>query len=313
MVANCNGLFLCTVSMDKSAKIFDIINFDMINMMELNFIPYRAEWIHSTREPMLTLAISDMNSTNICIYDGKGTNIPLYVIDKIHANPVVVIRFNVRYEAVISVDKSGFLEYWGTAKCDFQTPKCVKFESKLDTDLFEFAKNKTYPMDISFSPDGKKFATIALDRKIRIFRFLTGKIILILDESLSRFTELHQSVQQLPNMEFGRRMACERDLEKSEVILLMNILFDESGNFILYSTLLGVKIINIVTNRCVKILGKSENLRPLKVALLQGSGKKNKAAVTVELEASENPTLEAIKSDPTLFCTAFKKNRYVKE
>ncbi|KAK6630988.1 Peptidylprolyl isomerase domain and WD repeat containing protein 1 [Polyplax serrata] len=310
MVANCNGLFLCTISMDKSAKIFDIVNFDMINMMELNYVPYRAEWIHSPREPIFTLAISDSATNNIFIYDGKGTNIPFFIIDKIHSNPVVVMKYNVKFETVVSVDKSGILEYWGTAKCDYQTPKCVKFESKLDTDLFEFAKSKTYPVDISFSPDGKKFATISLDRKIRVFRFLTGKIILILDETLSRFTELQQAKQQLPNMEFGRRMACERDLDKSEVIHLMNIVFDESGNFILYGTLLGIKIINIVTNRCVKILGKPENLRPLKIALFQGCSRKHKAAVTVELEASENPTLEAMKADPTVFCTAFKKNRF---
>lgn len=309
MVVNSNGLFLCTISMDKSAKVFDVMNFDMINMMELNFVPYRAEWIHSPREPIFTIAISDMASTNICIYDGKGTNIPLLIIDNIHANPIVVMKYNVKYETVVSVDKSGIIEYWGTAKCDYQMPKFLKFESKLDTDLFEFAKNKTYPVDICFSKDGKKFATIALDRKIRVFRFLTGKLILIIDETLSRFTELQQTRQQLPNMEFGRRMAGERDLDKSEAIHLTNILFDESGNFILYGTLLGVKIINIITKTCVRILGKPENLRPLKIALFQGYGRRNKAAVTVELEASENPTLEAIKADPTLFCTAFKKNR----
>lgn len=309
MVVNCNGLFLCTISTDKSAKIFDVINFDMINMLKLDYTPYRAEWIHSPNEPIFTLAISDADSPKIYIYDGKGTNTPLHTIEKLHMKPAVVMKYNVKFETVVSVDKTGILEYWGTGKVDYKVPKCIKFESKLDTDLFDFAKNKTYPIDLCFSPDGTKFATISLDRRVRIFRFLTGKIILILDETLARYTELQQSKQQLPNMEFGRRMACERDLEKSELINLSNILFDESGNFILYGTMLGVKIINIVTNRCVRVIGKPENLRPLKIALFQGYGKK-KAAITVELEASENPTLEAFKADPTLFCTAYKKNRF---
>lgn len=64
-------------------------------------------------------------------------------------------------------------------------------------------------------------------------------------------------------------MAVERDLEKSDHMVLGNIVFDESGNFVMYSTLLGVKLVNIFTNRCVKIIGKTENLRPLHLALFQ--------------------------------------------
>lgn len=93
----------------------------------------------------------------------------------------------------------------------------------------------------------------------------------MLDETLPRFTELQQSTQQLPNMEFGRRMAVERDLEKSEAIGLANIVFDESGYFLMYATLLGVKLINLYSNRCVKIIGKNENLRLLQIALYQGT------------------------------------------
>lgn len=132
----------------------------------------------------------------------------------------------------------------------------------------------------------------------------------MLDESLHRFTELQQATQQLPNMEFGRRMAVERDLEKSEAFNLANITFDESGHFIMYSTLLGIKLINLFTTKCVRIIGKNENLRLLNIALYQGSAKKSKAAVTLEIEASNNPTLEAIQPDPTLICTAYKKSRF---
>lgn len=70
-------------------------------------------------------------------------------------------------------------------------------------------------------------------------------------------------------MEFGRRMAIERDLEKSESSSLANIIFDQTGNFIMYATMLGVKLINIKTNKCIKILGKSDNLRILQVSLFQ--------------------------------------------
>ena len=54
------------------------------------------------------------------------------------------------------------------------------FESKLDTDLFDMAKAKTCPISIDVSPkDGKLWAALCTDRKIRIFRFLSGKLYLV--------------------------------------------------------------------------------------------------------------------------------------
>lgn len=89
------------------------------------------------------------------------------------------------------------------------------------------------------------------------------------DESLSCFVQMHQAKQQLPNMEFNRRLATERELEKADPPTFGNILYDESGHFILYTTMLGIKLVNTYTNRCVMFIGKSENLRPLHIGLFQ--------------------------------------------
>lgn len=105
----------------------------------------------------------------------------------------------------VSVDKAGILEYWTGPKHEYKFPKNVAFESRLDTDLFEFAKCKTFPTGLAFSPDGKKMAALSIDRKVRVFNFVTGKLSRVFDEALQRFTELQHQTQQLPNMEFGRR------------------------------------------------------------------------------------------------------------
>ena len=105
-------------------------------------------------------------------------------------------------------------------------------------------------------------------------------------------------------------MATERDLEKSDYFNNVNIIFDTTGHFILYSTMIGVKVINIETNKCCSILGKTDNLRPLFIALFQGKTKRTKAAITMEQEASENPTLHNVNNDPTLFVTGYKKQRF---
>ena len=75
---------------------------------------------------------------------------------------------------------------------------------------------------------------------------------------------------KLEAIDFGRRMATERELKKDAEAPMQNAVFDESGNFIIYATLLGIKVVNIVTNRLSRLVGKVENSeRFLRVALYQ--------------------------------------------
>nr|XP_005301043.1 peptidylprolyl isomerase domain and WD repeat-containing protein 1 isoform X2 [Chrysemys picta bellii] len=304
------GALFCSVGDDKAMKVFDVVNFDMINMLKLGYYPGQCEWIYCPGDAISSVASSEKSTGKIFIYDGRGNNQPLHIFDKLHTSPLTQIRLNPTYKVVVSSDKSGMIEYWTGPPHEYKFPKNVNWEYKTDTDLYEFAKCKAYPSSICFSPDGKKMATIGSDRKVRIFRFLTGKLMRVFDESLSMFTELQQMRQQLPDMEFGRRMAVERELEKVDAVRLINIIFDETGHFVLYGTMLGVKVINVETNRCVRILGKQENIRVMQLALFQGVAKKHRAATTIEMKASENPVLQNIQADPTIVCTSFKKNRF---
>ncbi|KAG5673041.1 hypothetical protein PVAND_003119 [Polypedilum vanderplanki] len=309
--ANAMGTLLCTSSTDKTVKIFDVVNFDMINMIKLDYTPSCTCFIYTASDTIPCLAVSDTDSSKITIYDAQGTSEPIHILEKLHTKPISVITFNALFETVISVDKAGILEYWQTHKHNFAFPeKIVQFESKLDTSLYEFAKNKTVVTGLSCSADGKKFAAISVDRKIRVFQFITGKLIRVYDEALARFSEAQQTSHAIPNMEFSRRMNIEKDIEKTESLIYSNIQFDQTGHFILYATMVGIKIINIETNKCSKILGKGDNLRPMNIAIFQGKLKRSTAAVTLEQEASENSAITATISDPTVFCTAFKKNRF---
>lgn len=57
MTDNFNGTLLCTISLDKSLKVFDIINFDMINMIRLDFVPFACSFIHADRDPVATICV----------------------------------------------------------------------------------------------------------------------------------------------------------------------------------------------------------------------------------------------------------------
>jgi hypothetical protein len=80
----------------------------------------------------------------------------------------------------------------------------------------------------------------------------------------------------LEDIDFGRRYALEKEIRaQGDAVPAPNAVFDESGNFLLYATLVGVKVVNLVSNVCVRVLGKVENTeRFLRIALYQGIPKK---------------------------------------
>ena len=69
------------------------------------------------------------------------------------------------------------------------------------------------------------------------------------DESLSAIQEMQQAgtaVYKVEDMEFGRRLAVERELELEGPDgripgMWSNAIWDESGAFVIYPTLLGIK------------------------------------------------------------------------
>lgn len=210
------------------------------------------------------------------------------------------------------------IEYWSPRE-PFEKPDDVfgLWQFKSSTDLYDFKKSKSRPCSISFSPDGALFAVTSLstDRQIRVFNFLSGKLHRKYDESLAAVQEMQQAASRdgasaaggagvkLDDMEFGRRLAVERELEKTDTAEREQPVWDETGTFLIYPSLLGVKsefsrvmtftsttlaelfhrlaVVNVVTNRVARILGKDENSRFLNLALFQGSADKKKITTVV--------------------------------
>lgn len=222
------------------------------------------------------------------------------------------MAYNGVYDCVISADENGMIEYW-RPEGTHEKPDNV-FQYKSSTNLFEFKKAKSLPSSITISPSGSQFATFSFpDRKVRIFDFSTGKLHRTYDESIPTLTEMQQAgtaLQKLEEVEFGRRLAVERELENPALQNKINVIFDESGHFILYGSLLGTKVINTVTNRVVKVYGRDEPFRSLNLALYQGQPQR-KGVVTAQMAASANPLLqEAEERDPMLVSTGSGKVRF---
>ncbi|KAL2795401.1 hypothetical protein BJX66DRAFT_170030 [Aspergillus keveii] len=309
-----DGRSFATTGSDKTVKIFDVITFDLLSMLTLEFDPRCVCWVHPRGASLPLLAVTDEASSSIHIFDGRGENsTPLHTLKSIHRNPVAAIAFNDAYDCVISADESGMIEYWRASDSSFEKPDNV-FELKSSTNLFEFKKSKSTPSSITISPSGKQFATVSFpDRQIRVFDFASGKLYRKYDESLSTITDMQQAgtaLHTLDAVEFGRRLAVERELENPITKPKINVLFDESNHFLLYGSLYGIKCINTYTNRVVRLYAKDEPFRPLNLAMYQGAPQK-KGVVTVSMAASANPLLaEAEERDPILVSTGFAKIRF---
>lgn len=80
--------------------------------------------------------------------------------------------------------------------------------------------------------------------------------------------------------------------------------FDESGNFLIYPSPVGIRVYNLTTERVVRDIGKMESTRFMGVALcrpLPTTAERLKgAALTAEVVASDNPALRKADPDPMI-------------
>jgi peptidylprolyl isomerase domain and WD repeat-containing protein 1 len=308
-----DGRSFATAGVDKSVKVFDVITFDLLAMLQLDFSPGCICWVHRKGASLPLLAVTDSDKPLIHVYDGRGeSQEPLHTLKDLHRSVVTLMAFNDKFDCVISADENGMIEYW-RASVNYEKPDNV-FEYKSATNLFEFKKAKSVPTSLSISPDGNQFVTFSFpDRKIRIFEFASAKLHRTYDESLKVIEEMQQAgtaIQRLDNGEFTRRLATERELDSPAVRGMVNIIFDESGHFILYGSYLGIKVLNTFTNQIVKVYGKDENFRALGLAIYQGQPQK-KGVTTVAMAASSNPLLQESETrDPILFATGLGKVRF---
>ncbi|KAJ1439100.1 hypothetical protein B484DRAFT_415909 [Ochromonadaceae sp. CCMP2298] len=314
-VVSPDGKMLVTTSADQMVKFFEISGFDMSNMISLEYTPDAACWLLGLRNICDRVAVADKGSGAVRVYAAEGGNEALHTIE-MHASPVRCLALNIPHNCVISADKRGMIEYWDCS--DFTQPGAdrVSFTLKSDTDLYDLAKCKAQPLCVCVAPTGMIFATYSSDKQIRVFDFARGKLLRRYDESVAAYVGGGPTTLGMDALELGKRQAMERELEATpEALGRSTMSFDTSGHFLIFGSLKGVKVLNVLTNKVVRTLGMGENERFLTVAVYQGvpkvdqqfllsrAGAEGALAKTVEQMAEILP-------DPTVYCTSFKKRRF---
>jgi peptidylprolyl isomerase domain and WD repeat-containing protein 1 len=324
LCASHDASFVCSASTDRTAKLYDVKTFDMISILSLAYEPGAAEFAFRPDSPTCVLAIAALDSPAIHLYDARAEHAtPLASATTLHRQPVHLMRFNAVANAVVSCDVGGAIEYWSAADDRrFAFPAdAVAFKFKMDTDLLLFLRAKLRPVSLAISADGERFATLSSDRHVRVFSFKKAKVLRDYDESLAVALATQSDAAHalhLESIDFGRRMALEREIDgllaqNPRSRALGTVLFDASGHFLLYPTLVGIKVVNIETNALAHTLGFIESgVRSTALALYQGkpardrTGSKSTSAV---MDAS-GAAVAVAGEDPTLIACAVKSDRF---
>ena len=326
-----DGTLLITVGNDKNCCIFDVVTFDMITRLSLSYFAGCCCWINNTlKRNTAMIAISEKHNSRIHIYKPMTTNDKsIHDIENIHRlnTKILCMKYNKKYDCCVSTDLLGNVEYWST-QSPFDRPNNLSFEYIMDTDLFVYKKNKIIPTSITISNNSELIVIKSSDNFIRLFRFKTGKLLLKLNENIEEYQNSNDSIYGIDSIEFGKHIAVERQLNKemNESIfnnnkkwLCNNIIFDESDNFLLYSTMMGIKVIDIVNDgQLIKLIGKQEtNVRFLNISLFQGiantkigHSRAQKLGTNDIIGTSMNNTLNKMESDPSIFVTGYNKDRF---
>ncbi|BFZ57810.1 Peptidyl-prolyl cis-trans isomerase cyp15 [Savitreella phatthalungensis] len=298
---------------DKALAVFDNDTFDQTITLELDFVPGKVCWVRTPQDSASLLAVADADSPRVDILDPyAAATAAIFSYADIHSAPLTSLAYNPKYNCVISADEKGNIEYWQVNAS--HTRPAEVFRTKSSTDLYEFRKAKSHVVTVAISPKSEHFATLSKpDRQICLFAFKSGKLIRKYDESLSFAEDLHAKRKapiELEDLEFGRRLVRERTLDAEGHHSAESLLFDESGLFLIYPSIFGIKVVNTYSNVCVKVYGASERMRFSNLALYQGAPRQG-AITSIDRALSANALLQkASERKPILVASAVDSARF---
>ena len=318
MVVTRKGHLLATVSVDQTLKTFDIQSLELLTMKKLDFAPEVTCWIEgeSSSEQQLKLIVADKEKATLSLvtpFDGDEIA-PLTWI-----TPAVIkkVAYSKKRNVLIAITGEGEVLLIDFAKLEKDTPLEHCLLTHQFDDLF---KEKISPLSLAISPDEDSFAVLGSDRFIRLLKFSTGKLYKKYDESLSHYQK-QQKNDTADEDEESAGVADQKDLlqlQREEELMttpynsLNNFCYDESGNFLLLASPIGIKILNLVTNKVSRIVGKTDasDLRFINIALFQGTSRV--LGLPLEMAASDNPALTAGSNTVSviLAATALRRNRF---
>lgn len=317
-----NDKLLATIGHnDKLINIFDIENYDLISIIDYNHVPYNIHFISNQAHTIDLLCVTSKQQNSIDIYNYTLTNDNklVHTINDLHTSYIRIIQYAKNNNFCISIDNNGIIELWSTidyTPLSYNTHSdIIKYKHKLDTDLYVFVKNKSIVVyTCSISHSNKYFITTSSDRKLRVFKISTGKIIFTIDNCITSLEQQPDKLHTKLNInELTRKLTVERDLDKHHKQLILDqhshayipyssVVFDPSDTYIIYTSLYGIYFVNMYTQQWDRYIGTNESQRFLQLSLYHN--------VTSKQQTIDGIQTTTTTTDTMLFTTAYNSNRF---
>ncbi|ORM39504.1 Peptidyl-prolyl cis-trans isomerase CYP71 [Babesia sp. Xinjiang] len=303
-----DGLVLGSISLDRKYNHIDFPSFDVVTRLNLEFVPLCFEFITNHTSPHTIVAIASAGDSRVYIYKPTISSAPLNSIN-ISTSDVHTLVYNARFDVCLAANRLGDVDIFDANTFKFPSRHSqLSFQMKGDTDLYELRKLNTHAVSIAISPSGEFAAMHCHDGMIRLYRFRTLRLFRVYDESLMMYSaaqsDPNAETLHLDPLDFVKRRAQELEIFKVGVDQgeYSGMCFDSSSNYLIYPCMLGIKVVNIITNTLVRVIGGSElSVRFLKVVLLQHASKKRHHSTA---SSSHGDAME-----PLALATGFQKCR----
>jgi peptidylprolyl isomerase domain and WD repeat-containing protein 1 len=304
-----NGRELAIVSTDSRLRLFDIESFNLIGMVSTKYVADCNKLCFVSGQDAVTsvVAVTSRNSGSVVLLDLQSllTDPKAYQprdVYCVHESPVALIKYCSALNVVVSIDNEGFIEVWNPESLEF--PPSIA-SSKFDTDLFELKKDTASAVSLAVS--NQHFAIMTNLGFLKIFRVSDCKLVRAFDETIdSLLVAQSDPLQQKVHLD-ARDLAARIEREQSvqtAASTMDSMTFDESGDILVFSTLVGIKVLNWKQNKLLTVLGRVESSeRFMHVTLYQGRPKLR----LLQLTGSAGPVME---TDPTIVATSFEKDRF---
>lgn len=311
---------VASIGKDGLIKLYDVSTFDATAMLKTHeSFGYAACFLQDASKDSL-LAISNASDGKIFIY--SITTLQQIQILSFHSKPVTCLAYNPQHKCCVSADEQGIFEVWdctsGSKDGEAVGAPCSKannqfqYESKMSTDLYKLAKKKTFARSMTMS--NNYFVVYAADHKVHVFQLATGKIQVRYDERLDVYAANNGASHGMDSIEFGKRAATERELEEQPHLPTQQMVqMDPSEQYLLVSTMVGIKIIEWRKNKVLKIIGKADasQLRFLSFCLSLGDAKLNQQ-MQLARGASTSIAMEdrKVANDALVIVLAYNQRRF---
>lgn len=108
-----DGRNYATCGKDRTVKVWDVVNFDIFNIINVTKTPISLCWVNDLRSPYPMLAVGNEEDGEIAVFNGEVSDTdPLFTVKYVHKSPVTSMAYHRGHNCVVSTDEVGMIEYW---------------------------------------------------------------------------------------------------------------------------------------------------------------------------------------------------------